>query len=141
MARVDAPISYTQWMGKDGKPSRWFYQFIQSLWEKTGGSSDFDLADDVIPYVVTTLQLETAVSYTITGTFDHEIVTCTNTTAITITMPTHVEDKQVTVIRGGTGAVTIAGNGTNIVGSANQTLPLQHDAAHMFGKVSEWGLR
>ena len=56
-------------------------------------------------------------------------------------MPLIYEGAEVTVIRGGIGGVTVDGNGANILGLATQSLPMQHDAAHMFGKSSEWGLR
>jgi len=40
MAKYNAPITYTQWADKEGKPTPWFYQFIKDLWERTGGFSD-----------------------------------------------------------------------------------------------------
>jgi len=40
MAKYNAPITYTQWADKEGKPTPWFYLFIKDLWERTGGFSD-----------------------------------------------------------------------------------------------------
>ena len=152
MARVDAPITYTKWADANGMPTQYFYQLILDLWRKTGGSSDIDIVSivqnisQVSPRQSSgkesrVFQTEVSSNYTITGDFTHEIVICTNTSAITITMPLHYEEAQATVIRGGTGGVTIDGNGTNIVGEATQAIPLQYDAAHMFGTSTEWALR
>ena len=85
-------------------------------------------------------QTETTVSYSTTGKYQHEIVVCTNTSGITITMQAIVEGKEVTVIRAGTGAVTVDGNGTNITGAATQVIPVQYDAPHMIATSSEWVL-
>lgn len=138
MARVDAPITYTPWVNKDGRPTAWFYQFINSLWVKTGGSIDESLS---------TVQVSTATSYTVTGQNGHEIVTCTNASGvdITITLATLAEKDEVTVIRKGAGVknaggVTIDGNGATILGESTQTLPLQYDAPHMLALSDEWGL-
>lgn len=133
MARVDAPITYTPWVNKDGRPTAWFYQFINSLWVKTGGSIDESLS---------TVQVSTATSYTVTGQNGHEIVVCTNASGvdITITLATLAEKDEVTVIRNGAGGVTINGNGANILGESTQALPLQYDAPHMVATATDWAL-
>lgn len=149
MARVDAPITRTVWVGVDGKPTPWFYQFIKDLWTRTGGFSDTVSINET---VTSTLQLgggreesvyQTDVSsdYTVTGSFDHEIVNCTNAvgTTITITMPNLYEGAKVTVIRSGVGNVAVTSS-DGILGQTTQYLPMQYDAASMRGTTSQWVL-
>ena len=149
---ADAPITYTKWATEDGKPTRYFYQLILDLWTKTGGSNDVDFVtlfqtiNQTSPAGgnvdgQTVNQAETSTDYTISGDFDLEIVTVTGTAAVTVTMPVHYEGAEVIVTKGGTGRVTVEGNGTNIMGLASQELVMQNDSAHMYGKSAEWGLR
>jgi len=153
MAQPDTPITYTKFTEENGKLTRWAYQFLLDMWNKTGGfdsitsvidQSSLSIALDLASGKAKTFfQSEVSSNYTISGDFDHEIVTCTNSagTNITITLPKHYEEAEVTVTRGGTGGVTIAGNGTNILGLANQFLPLQHDSANMYGTSTQWALK
>jgi hypothetical protein len=78
--------------------------------------------------------------YIVSGLVLNETVICNNTSPITVTMPARVEGRQVTVVRAGTGAVTIDGNGVNIIGNATQVLPAQYDAADMIASATEWVL-
>ena len=86
-------------------------------------------------------QTEVTADYTTTGSYDQEIVICNNTSAITITLQLLIAEKRVTVIRAGTGAVTIDGDGATITGVSTQTLPLQYDAADMTASSVEWLLK
>lgn len=88
-----------------------------------------------------TVQIEVTADYTTTGRFDHEIVVCNNTSAITVTLQTLVEGQQVSVTRAGTGAVTIDGNGSTIIGESTQSLPDQYDVANMTATTVEWVLK
>jgi len=119
LRRVDSPVN-TQWAENNGRPTRFFYQLILDLWRRTPE------------------QHEVTADHTVTGEFNHEIVVCTNTVDITVTMPGLTEGLQVTVIRAGTGGVTVDGDGTNIIGAATQILGAQYDAPHMIGSSSEW---
>jgi hypothetical protein len=109
---------------------RYFQKVVYDLWQRTGGSAD----------AVSVTQVEKTANYTTTGDFGHEIVVCTNTTAITITLQTLVEKALVTVIRAGTGAVTVDGGSSNIQGQATQNMPRQYDAASMVASSTEWVL-
>lgn len=118
---------------------RWF----TDLSNRTGGVSGGGIGGSGSgPVVSTALQVETAVNYIVTGNFDLEVVVCINAAGvnITITMPM-LGSAQVLVTRKGLGGVTIAGSGTNILGLANQTLPMQYDSAHMYGTTTEWVLQ
>jgi len=151
MARADIPIAYTKWSNEDGTPSKYFFQLVLSLWERTGSSQDIDLTTFITNITLSSTisrskaktihQDEVSADYTITGSFDLEIITTTNSsTSITITMPNHYEGAEVIVNRGGVGGVTVSGGGTNILGLASQSIPFQHDSAHFLGKSAEWGL-
>jgi hypothetical protein len=129
------------------KETRGYFQQIEfilfQLWKnwKTDLSSDnaeFHAPDNSLEE--NTYQTSVSSDYTITGDFDLEVVECTNTTPIIITMPNHYESARATIIRNGIGRVTINGNGTNILGLATQDLPMQYDAADLIGLSSEWGL-
>lgn len=89
----------------------------------------------------TEYSIQTAVSYQVTGSFDHEIVTVTAAGATTVTMPPLILDQRTTVIREGAGLPTIDGNGVNILGEATQELPTQYDVANMVGGTTEYLLR
>ena len=68
-----------------------------------------------------------------------DVVVCTNTSAITITLPIAPDlNSRIEVIRAGTGAVTIGGNGETILGETTQTIPLQYDSANMLYTNSGW---
>ena len=148
MARVDQPITYTQWADEKGYPTQYFYQFILDLWRRTGGSTDIDLTSIVQNIALssdsgsgvaerTTFQHETSANYTVSGSYDIETVICTNTSNITITLPTVVEGQEVIVNRKGTGGVTISGS---ILGESSQVIPLQYDSAHLLALSSDWGV-
>tara|TARA_R100000049_G_C1886119_1_gene40803 strand:+ start:145 stop:546 length:402 start_codon:yes stop_codon:yes gene_type:complete len=117
-------ISQRRWL-------RYFQKVVYDLWLRTGGSSDN----------ISATQVDTAVSYTTTGAFFHEIVNCTNTTTITITLQDRVENDRVTIIRGGIGGVTVDGNGETIIGESTQNMPRQYDAADLVATSSEWVLK
>jgi hypothetical protein len=82
----------------------------------------------------------TAVDYTILSAEDEIIVTCTNVSPITITLPLLVSTQRVGVVRAGKGAVTIDGAGALITGEPMQMLPLQYDSASLFAAGTEWVL-
>lgn len=64
---------------------------------------------------------------------------CTNTSAITITLPADPPvNGRISIIRAGTGAVTIDGNGETITGETTQILPSQYDAADLVYGSTEW---
>lgn len=107
---------------------RYFQKVVYDLWLRTGGSADN----------ISLSQVDTAVDYTTTGDFFHEVVNCINTTAITITLQDRVADDQVSIIRGGTGAVLLDGNGSNITGEATQNMPRQYDRADLIATSVEW---
>ena len=68
-----------------------------------------------------------------------QLVVCTNTTAITVTLPASpTANTRVGVVRAGTGAVTVDGNGETIIGATTQTLPLQYDAMQLVYFNDEW---
>lgn len=68
-----------------------------------------------------------------------DTIICTNTSAITITLPLSPKvNNRVTVIRAGTGAVTINGNGETILGETTQVMPMQYDAADMVFTSADW---
>ena len=70
-----------------------------------------------------------------------DVLTCTNTTAITITLPASPDlNSRVTVIRTGVGAVTIDGNGELILGKETQGMPSVYDAADMIFTSEDWVL-
>jgi hypothetical protein len=107
---------------------RYFQKVVYDLWQRTGGSSD----------AISAKQIDVTADYTTTGDFHHEIVNCLNTTSITVTMQTRVEEDNVSVIRGGVGAVLLDGNGSNIDGEATQVLQRQYDRADMVATSKEW---
>jgi hypothetical protein len=82
----------------------------------------------------------TSVDYATTGLYDHETVVCTNTTPITITLQTLAESERVTVVRAGTGAVRVDGDGATIIGNAIQNMPSRYDAADLMASDTEWVL-
>jgi hypothetical protein len=110
---------------------RYFQKVVYDLWLRTGGSSD----------AIGISQVEKTADFTTTGDFSHEIVVCTNTTAITITLQDRVENDRVTIIRGGIGGVTVDGNGETIIGESTQNMPRQYDAADLVATSSEWVLK
>ena len=70
-----------------------------------------------------------------------DVLTCANTTAITITLPASPDlNSRVTVIRTGVGAVTIDGNGELILGEETQDMPSVYDAADMIFTSEDWVL-
>ena len=52
-----------------------------------------------------------------------------------------VESARVTVIRAGTGAVLVDGDGATIIGAATQNMPAQYDAADLIASDTEWVLK
>jgi|TARA_Y100000310_G_scaffold172462_1_gene172577 hypothetical protein len=107
---------------------RYFQKVVYDLWLRTGGSADN----------ISVKQVDTAVDYTTTGDFFHEVVNCTNTTTITVTLQDRVADAQVSIIRGGVGGVTIDGNGETMDGEATQVLQRQYDRADLIATSAEW---
>ena len=88
---------------------------------------------------------DTAISATsdINGPQQFQFWTCTNTSPITLSFNTgHSTGDRVTVIRQGTGAVTIDADtigGTTVNGAATVSLPLQYDSAtFMYTSTGEW---
>jgi len=68
-----------------------------------------------------------------------DIIVCTNTTAITVTLPADPPlNARVTVIRASTGEVTIDGNGELILGETTQSMPLPCDAADLVFTTEGW---
>lgn len=109
----------------------------------TGMNEELTVAlQEAFETVRTTLSYSTNVTedYQVTGQFLHETVICNNTSAVTVTLPARTEGARVTVIRAGTGAVTINGDGTNIVGSATKALATQYDADELIASSTEWVL-
>ena len=86
------------------------------------------------------VDISATADYSTTGLYGHEIVVCDSASPITVTLHTLKRGSRVTVIRAGTGAVTIDGDGTNITGSPTQSLPSQYDAAELIGASTEWVL-
>lgn len=76
--------------------------------------------------------------YTTTGLYPHEIVIVNSASPVTITLQPRVKDARVTVIREGTGGVTIDGDGSNINGASTQPLSLQYDAAELVASATQW---
>ena len=88
---------------------------------------------------------DTAISATsdTTGSEQFQFWTCTNTGPITLSFNTgHSTGDRVTVIRQGTGAVTIDADtigGTTVNGATTVSLPLQYDSAtFMYTSTGEW---
>ena len=79
--------------------------------------------------------------YITTGNFQHETVICNNTVPITVTLQLREQGERVTVIRAGTGAVLIDGNGSDIIGEPTQVMPAQYDAADLIASSVEWVLK
>jgi len=68
-----------------------------------------------------------------------DTLVCTNTSAVTITLPASPAlNSRISVIRAGTGAVTISGNGETILGESTQSMPSQYDAADMVYTSTGW---
>jgi hypothetical protein len=82
--------------------------------------------------------VEVTADYTTTGERNEETVICNNTGSITVTLHTLVAKNRVTVIRAGTGAVTVDGDAANISGAGTQSLAAQYDAVDMVASTTEW---
>ena len=82
--------------------------------------------------------IETSTDLTTASASRTQTIICNNTSAITITLQPLRSGDRVTVVRAGTGAVTLDGNGTNIIGASTQIMPTQYDAAHLIASTIEW---
>jgi hypothetical protein len=79
--------------------------------------------------------------YITTGEFLHETVICNNTGVVVVTLQTLSPGDRVTVIRAGTGAVTVDGDTSNIIGSSTKVIAAQYDALDLIASATEWVLR
>jgi predicted homoserine dehydrogenase-like protein len=84
-------------------------------------------------------------SKTVTDTYQilitDEIVVCNKSSAFTVTLPTGVVGKQITVKNIGAGVVTIEGAGSDTVdGDANQTLIQWESAQLQYYAANAWGV-
>jgi hypothetical protein len=84
--------------------------------------------------------IEISASQTVPQAGNHIFILCENLVPITVTLPPVVKLTQISIIRGGVGAVTINGNGALINGLATQTLPLQYDTASLVASSTQWYL-
>jgi hypothetical protein len=64
------------------------------------------------------------------------LVICENTSPITITMP--VGTYRVGVVRSKSGAVTLDGDGTDIIGNPTLSLASQYDVVNLIRNSDEW---
>lgn len=109
---------------------RYFQKVVYDLWLRSGGSTDG----------VSTKLVDVTADYTTTGDFSLEIVNCINTVAITIALQTLFEGQRVRIIRAGTGAVTVNGNGATIIGENTQVMRKQYNDFDLVATSVEWVL-
>lgn len=77
--------------------------------------------------------------YTVTGMYNHEIVICDSASLITVTLSALNLNDRVTVIRAGTGAVTVDGAAAELIrGVATYSIPARYDNVELVAAVSEW---
>ena len=81
---------------------------------------------------------EITADYTTLGLYSHEIIICTNSGGIAVTLHALTGNDKVTVIRAGTGAVTVDGDASNIVGSGTYVIASQYDVAALIASSTEW---
>jgi len=84
---------------------------------------------------------EVTTDYTAAGSLGTEKILCNSGSSITVDLPADPSDLTVIeVVRAGTGAVTIDGNGNTINGASTQSVASQYDCTTVewFEDISEW---
>ena len=162
---TDTPITFTRWVDKEGQPTQWFYLFIKSLWNKTGGSGDltFDFESSeatevaelmhqidavkqdegdgfryipgVLDALPTSLTVSVTGNYTTTGFVDTEILICSNSVPINITLNSDNDGQQV-IIKRQNAEVKLLGNGNTVDGESSMILGVKYDAPHLIYTTS-----